>query len=107
MVRESRCGRQQNSLPKGFSGARKALILAAFLGATFLRCEPVFCNCGEWWRSVLHLGMCLATRANLTSIELTVCGDFATEGVTAWQIMIWEQAQAGDRVGETRGRLQR
>jgi len=56
VVRASRCGRQQKSPPKGFSGARKALNLAAFLGATFL--------------SVLHLGRCLAKRGNLTSIEL-------------------------------------
>ena len=107
VARASRCGRQQKSPPKGFSGAQKAFNLAAFLGATVLRCELVFCNFGEWWRGVLHLGMCLATRGNLTSIELAVCRDFATEGVTAWQIMIWEQAQDGDRVGKTRFRLQR
>jgi hypothetical protein len=55
----------------------------------------------------LHLGMCLAACRNLTSIELAVCKDFATEVVMIWQIMIWEQAQAGDRAGKTRRRLQR
>jgi len=34
----------------------------------------------EWWRSVLHLGKCLAARVNLTSIELAFCKDFVTEG---------------------------
>ena len=33
--------------------------------------------------------------------------DFATEVVMTWQIMIWEQAQAGDRTSKTRRRLQR
>ena len=66
VVRASRCGRQQKSPPKGFGGAQKAFNLAAFLGATVLRCELVFCNFGDWWRSVLHLGMCLAARGNLT-----------------------------------------
>jgi hypothetical protein len=56
---------------------------------------------------VLHLGMCLAACGNLTSIELAVCKDFATEVAMTWQIMIWEQAQAGDRAGKTRRRLQR
>jgi hypothetical protein len=51
--------------------------------------------------------MCLAACENLTSIELAVCKDLATEVVMPWQIMIWEQAQAGDRTGETRRRLQR
>ncbi len=51
--------------------------------------------------------MCLAACGNLTSIELAVCKDFATEVVMTWQIMIWEQAQAGDRAGKTRRRLQR
>ena len=36
-----------------------------------------------------------------------VCKDFATEVVMIWQIMVWEQAQAGDRAGKTRRRLQR
>ncbi len=51
--------------------------------------------------------MCLAACGNLTSIELAVCKDVATEVVMTWQIMIWEQAQAGDRAGKTRRRLQR
>ena len=69
--------------------------------------EFVSCYLGEWWWSVLHLGMCLAVCGNLTSIELAVCKDFATEVVMTWQIMIWEQAQAGDITGKTRRRLQR
>jgi len=51
--------------------------------------------------------MCLAACENLTSIELAVCKDFATEVVMTCQIMIWEQAQAGDRAGKTRRRFQR
>jgi hypothetical protein len=51
--------------------------------------------------------MCLAAFGILTSIELAVCKDFATEVAMTWQIMIWEQAQAGDREGKTRRRLQR
>jgi len=43
----------------------------------------------------------------VTASNLAVCKDFAWEGVTAGQIMIWEQGQAGDRVGTTRRRLQR
>ena len=69
--------------------------------------ELVSCYLGEWRWNVLHLGMCLAACGNLTSIELAVCKDFATEVVMTWQIMIWEQAQAGDRAGKTRRRLQR
>jgi hypothetical protein len=41
-------------------------------------------------RSAQHLGMCLAARGYLTSNELAVCNDFATEVVMTWQIMIWE-----------------
>jgi hypothetical protein len=33
----------------------------------------VFCNFGEWRRSVLHLGMCLAAYGNLSSIEMAAC----------------------------------
>ncbi len=69
--------------------------------------EIVSCHFGEWWWRVLHLGMCLAACGNLTSIELAVCKDFATEAVMTWQVMIWEQAQAGDRAGKTSRRLQR
>jgi hypothetical protein len=80
---------------------------SAFPGIASSHWELVSCNFGEWWRSVLHLGMCLAACGNLTSIELAVCKDFATEVMTTWQIMIWEQAQAGDRASKTRRRLQR
>ena len=72
--------------------------------------EFVSCYFGEWWRSVLPLGMCLTACGTLTSIELAVCKDFATEVVMTWQIMIWDQAQAGDRAGttgKTTRRLQR
>jgi len=41
-------------------------------------------------RTVPHLGMCLAAHGQLTSIDLAVCKDFATEVVMTWQIMIWE-----------------
>jgi hypothetical protein len=80
---------------------------SGFPWGTFMHWEIVSCHFGEWWWRVLHLGMCLAACGNLTSIELAVCKDFATEVVMTWQLMIWEQAQAGDRAGRTRRRLQR
>jgi hypothetical protein len=80
---------------------------SAFPWTIVLHWELVSCDFGEWWWSVLHLDMCLAACGSLTSIELAVCKDFATEVVMTWQIMIWEQAQAGDRAGKTRRRLQR
>jgi hypothetical protein len=51
--------------------------------------------------------MCIIACGNLTSIELVVCKDLATEVVMTWQLMMWEQAQAGDRAGKTTRRLQR
>ena len=69
---------------------------SVFPGIAFLHWECVCCNFGEWWQSVLHLGMCLAACGNLTSIEVAVGKDFTTEVVMTWQIMMWEQAQAGD-----------
>jgi len=41
-------------------------------------------------RSVQHLGMCLAAHGYLTSNDLAVCNDFATEVVMTWQTMILE-----------------
>jgi hypothetical protein len=82
-------------------------MVSAFPGIAFLHWEFVSCTFGGWWRSVLHLGMCLAACGKLTSIELAVCKDFVTEVVMTWQIMIWEQAQAGDRASKTGRRLQR
>ncbi len=70
---------------------------SVFPGIAFLHWECVCCNFGEWWQSVLHLGMCLAACGNLTSIEVAVGKDFTTEVVMTWQIMMWEQAQAGDK----------
>jgi len=62
----------------------------------------------EWFAECpAVVGMCLAACRNLTSIELAVCKDFATKIVMTWQIMIWEQAQAGDKAGKTRRRSQR
>jgi hypothetical protein len=80
---------------------------SAFPGIAFLHWEFASCNFGVWWRSVLHVGMCLAACGKLTSIELAVCKDFTTEVVMTWQIMIWDLAQAGDRASNTRRRLQR
>jgi hypothetical protein len=80
---------------------------SAFPWSTFIHWELFPCSFGEWWWSVLHLGTCHAESGNLTSVELEVCKDSATEAVMAWQMMIWEQDQAGDRVGKTRRRLQR
>jgi hypothetical protein len=52
-------------------------------------------------------GILVCASPHVEISELAVCKDFATEIVMASQLMIWEQAQAGDREGRTRRRLQR
>jgi hypothetical protein len=50
---------------------------SVFPGIAFLRLELVSCSFGEWRRSVLHPGMCLAACGNLTRLRNGSCDDLA------------------------------
>jgi hypothetical protein len=80
----------------------------AFPWGTFMRrAKFVPYHFGERRRSAPRLGARLAARGNLASIEPAAREGSATGNVMAWQIMPWEQAQAGDRAGDTGRRLRR
>jgi hypothetical protein len=57
-------------------------------------------------RREVYLSKCYCTCEELTSIKLVVPTDFAMQVVMTWQILIWEQAEAGNSAGKTRRHLQ-